>query len=36
MYIKRCKSSKKEQKRLIEYFIAGTFARTAAELTGMH
>ena len=36
MYVKHCKLSKKEQARLIEYFVAGTPARTAAELVDIH
>ena len=36
MYIRYCKLKKKEQERLIEYFVAGTPARTAAELVGVH
>ena len=36
MYIKYCKLSKKEQGKLLEYFVAGTSARTAAELVGVH
>ena len=36
MYVKHCKLSKKEQLRLIEYFVAGTPARTAADLTGVY
>jgi transposase len=36
MYVKHCKLSAKEQVRLIEYFVAGTPARTAADLAGVH
>ncbi|GHV78166.1 hypothetical protein AGMMS49942_29870 [Spirochaetia bacterium] len=36
MYIKHCKLSKKEQLKLMEFFVAGTTARTAAELIGIH
>ena len=36
MYIKPCKLTKNEQLRLIEYFVAGTPARTAADLGGVH
>ena len=36
MYIKHCKLSRKEQERLLEYFVAGTPARTAGELLGIH
>jgi transposase len=36
MYIKHCKLSTKKQLRLIEYFVAGTPARTAADLVGVH
>jgi transposase len=36
MYVKHCKLLKKEQLRLIEYFVAGIPARTAAELVGVH
>ncbi len=36
MYIKYCKLSKKEQFKLMEFFIAGSTARVAAELVGIH
>jgi len=36
MYVKHCKLKKKEQLRLIEYFVAGTPARTAADLVNVH
>ena len=36
MHIKHCKLSKKDQLKLIEFFVAGTPARTAAELVGVH
>ena len=36
MYIKHCKLSKKDQLKLMEFFVAGTTARTAAELAGVH
>lgn len=36
MHLKHCKLSKKEQLRLIEYFVAGTPARTTADLVGVH
>lgn len=36
MYIKHCKLGKKEQSRLMEHFVAGTPARTAAALVGVH
>ena len=36
MYIKHCKLSRKEQERLLEHFIVGTPARTAAEIVGVH
>jgi transposase len=36
MYVKHCKLLEKEHLRLIEYFVAGTLARTAAELVGVH
>jgi transposase len=36
MYIKHCKLSVKEQLKLLEHFAAGTPARTAAELAGVH
>ena len=36
MYVKHCKLSKKQQLRLMKYFVAGTPARTAADLTGVH
>src|SRR5271170_2927810 len=36
MYVKHCKLSNKEQLRLLEHFVAGTPARTAAEIVGVH
>ena len=36
MYLKHCKLLKKEQKKLIEYFVAGVPAKTAAELVDIH
>jgi transposase len=36
MYIKHCKLTAKKQLELIKYFVAGSTARTAAELTGIH
>ena len=36
MYIKHCKLSKYQQLRLIEHFVAGTPARTAADLINVH
>lgn len=36
MHIKHGKLSIKEQNRLIEYFVAGVPARTAADLVGIH
>ena len=36
MVVKHCKLSSKEQLRLLEYFVAGTPARTAADLVGVH
>ena len=36
MYVKHCKLTKNKQLDLIKYFIAGSTARTAAELTGIH
>ena len=36
MYIKHCKLSRSEQLRLLEYFVAGTPARTAADLVDIH
>jgi len=36
MYVKHCKLSKKEQYRLMEFFVAGSTARTASELVGVH
>jgi transposase len=36
MYIRYCKLSEREQVRLIEFFVPGTTARTAASLTGIH
>ncbi len=36
MYIKHCKLSSYKQLRLLEHFVAGTPARTAADLVGIH
>ena len=36
MYVRHCKLLKKAHLRLIEYFVAGTPAGTAAELVGVH
>lgn len=36
MCVKHCKLSRTEQLRLMEFFVAGTPARTAADLVGVH
>ena len=36
MYIKHCKLRRSEQLRLMEYFVAGTTARTAADVVDIH
>ena len=36
MYVKHCKLRKNKQLELIKYFVAGTTARTAADLVGIH
>ena len=36
MYVKHCKLTNYQQLRLMEYFVAGTPARTAADLVGIH
>lgn len=36
MAIRRCRISRKQQIRLIELFVAGVTARTAADLAGLH
>lgn len=36
MYIKHCKLSRSEQLDLMKYFVAGSTARTAADLIGIH
>jgi transposase len=36
MYVRHCKLSDKEQLKLLEHFVAGTPARTAADLVGIH
>ena len=36
MYIKHCKLTHYQQLRLMEHFVAGTPARTAADLIGIH
>jgi transposase len=35
MVIKRCKLSRKIQVQLLQFFVAGVTARTAAELVGV-
>lgn len=36
MYVKHCKLTRSKQLELIKYFIAGSTARTAADLVGIH
>ncbi len=36
MYVKHCRLTRFQQLRLMEYFVAGTPARTAADLVGIH
>ena len=36
MYVKHCKLTRNQQLKLMEHFIAGTPARTAASLVGVH
>lgn len=36
MYVKHCKLTRNQQLRLMEHFVAGTPARTAADLVGVH
>ena len=36
MYVKHCKLRRSEQLELMKYFVAGTTARTAADLVGIH
>lgn len=36
MYVKHCKLGRNKQLELIKYFVSGTTARTASELTGIH
>lgn len=36
MYIKHCKLSRQKQLELLKYFVAGSTARTAAELADIH
>jgi transposase len=36
MYVKHCKLTRYKQLELMKYFVAGTAARTAADLTGIH
>ncbi len=36
MYVKHCKLKRNKQLELIKYFVAGTTARTAADLSGVH
>ena len=36
MYIKHCKLSRNKQLELIKYFVAGSTARVAADLVGIH
>jgi transposase len=36
MYVKHCKLSNNKQLGLMKYFVAGTTARTAADLVAIH
>ena len=36
MYVRHCKLSRNKQLELMKYFIAGSTARTAADLAGIH
>ncbi len=36
MYVKHCRLTRFQQLRLMEYFVAGTPARTVADLVGIH
>ena len=36
MYIKHCKLSRNKQLELMKYFVAGSTARVAADLVGIH
>ncbi len=36
MYVKHCRLTCFQQLRLMKYFVAGTLARTAADLVGIH
>lgn len=36
MYVKHCKLRRNKQLELMKYFVAGTTARTAADLSGVH
>lgn len=36
MYVKHCKLTRNKQLELMKYFVAGSTARTAAELAGIH
>ena len=36
MYVKHCKISRNKQLELMKYFVAGSTARTAADLSGVH
>ena len=36
MYVKHCKLGRNKQLELIKYFVAGSTARTAADLAGIH
>ena len=36
MYLKHCKLSRNKQLELMKYFIAGSTARIAADLAGIH
>ena len=36
MYVKHCKLSRNKQLELMKYFVAGSTARTAADLAGVH
>ena len=36
MYVTHCKLTRNKQLELMKYFVAGTTARTAADLTNIH
>ncbi|NQY81925.1 MAG: hypothetical protein HRT36_02540 [Alphaproteobacteria bacterium] len=36
MYVKHCKLPRNNQLEFMKYFVAGSTARTAAELAGVH